>query len=138
VWVCGCVDARVCACVWLCTLHTPPVDLCVCVRARACICVPAYACVCARVVCVRVCGCVCVPACASACLCVCVRAPVLGLCFFVSVNRYLAFTRYSFTSKLMCTSQSSFYCPSPMQCPHDCNSFARLLRNSRPFPDPPC
>ena len=32
-----------------------------------------------------------------------------------------AFTRYTFTSRLLCTNQSSLYCPPPhLQCPHDC------------------
>jgi len=56
-----------------------------------------------------------------------------------SPNLNLAFTRYSFTSKLLCTIQSSFSCPPPhVQCPHCCNTIARPLRNERPPSDPPC
>jgi len=45
----------------------------------------------------------------------------------------LAFTRYSFTSRLLCTNQSSFHCPPPnMHCPYYCNTSVRLSRNIRP------
>ena len=37
-----------------------------------------------------------------------------------------AFTRYSFTLKRLCTSQSFVYSP-PLYCPHDCNTIARPL-----------
>jgi len=47
----------------------------------------------------------------------------------VRTTRSLAFTRYSFTSSLLCMNQSSFYCPS-----HYCNTIARLLYNIRPPP----
>jgi len=50
----------------------------------------------------------------------------------------LAFTRYSFTSGLFWTNQSSFYCPRHLHCPHGCNTIARLLSNLRPPSDPPC
>ena len=41
----------------------------------------------------------------------------------------LALTRYSVTSKLSCTNQSSSYCPPHLHCPHDCNTIAIQLRN---------
>jgi len=50
----------------------------------------------------------------------------------------LAFTRYSFTPKPSFTSQSSLYCPLHLLCSHYCSTIARLLRNIRPPPDPPC
>ena len=48
----------------------------------------------------------------------------------------LAFTRYGFTSRLMCTNQLSCYCPPHSHCPHGCNTIAILLRNTRPLSDP--
>jgi len=40
----------------------------------------------------------------------------------------LAFTRYAFASRLLCTNQSSFYCPPPPAFPtrlqYDCNTIA--------------
>jgi len=40
----------------------------------------------------------------------------------------LTFTRYSFTTKLSCTTQSSWYCPAHLHCSHDlqydCTTFA--------------
>jgi len=48
----------------------------------------------------------------------------------------LAFTRYSFTPKLSCTSQSFLYCPFHLHCPDYCNTIARLMRNIQPPPDP--
>ena len=50
----------------------------------------------------------------------------------------LAFTRYSFTPKLSCTSQSSVSFPLHLHCSHYCNMIARLMRNIRPQPDPAC
>ena len=53
----------------------------------------------------------------------------------------LAFTIYSFTPKISCTtstSQSSFYCPLHLHCPHSCNTIARLMSNIQPPPDLPC
>ena len=50
----------------------------------------------------------------------------------------LAFTRYSFTPKLSCTSQASLYCPVHLLCSHYCKIIARLMRSIRPPPDPPC
>jgi len=44
----------------------------------------------------------------------------------------LTFTRYVFTPKLSCTSQSSCYCPLHLHCSHDCDTTARLMRNIRP------
>jgi len=41
-----------------------------------------------------------------------------------------AFTRYSFTSKLSCTGQPSWY---HLHCSNDYNTIARLLRNIRPL-----
>ena len=53
-------------------------------------------------------------------------------------NAYtLGLTTYCFTSGLLCTNQSSFYCFSYLHCPHYCNTVARLLRNIRHPPDPP-
>jgi len=48
------------------------------------------------------------------------------------------FTRYSFTPKLACTSQSSLYCPLHLHCSHPCSTIARRMHNIRPPPDPPC
>jgi len=49
----------------------------------------------------------------------------------------LAFTRYSFTSKLLCTNQSSYYCPPPLALPtplqYDCTTIAQYT----PPPPPP-
>jgi len=57
------------------------------------------------------------------------------------VNPYpppsLAFTRYCFTSKLYCGSQSSFYCPLHMQSLPYCITVAQPLRNIHPPTDPP-
>jgi len=53
-----------------------------------------------------------------------------------AVNGMQAFTRYSFTPKCSCTSQSSFYCPLHLHCSHYCNTIARLMRNIGPPPDP--
>ena len=53
-------------------------------------------------------------------------------------DRVLAFTRYCFTPKLSCTSKSSFYWPLHLHCSHYCNTIARLMRNIRFPPDPPC
>jgi len=50
----------------------------------------------------------------------------------------LAYTRYCFTSRLLCTNQSSLHCPSHLHRPHGCDIIAILLRNSRPPSDPPC
>jgi len=50
----------------------------------------------------------------------------------------LCFTRYAFTPKHLCTSQSSFYCPVYLHCSHYCNTLARRMRNIRfPTPHPP-
>jgi len=49
----------------------------------------------------------------------------------------LAFTRYSFTYRLLCTNPSSFYCPSHLHRPHGCNTIAILVRNTQPPSDPP-
>jgi len=46
----------------------------------------------------------------------------------------LAFTRYSFTLNLLCTSQSFVY--PPLFCPHCCKTIARPLSNARPPPTP--
>jgi len=40
----------------------------------------------------------------------------------------LTVTRYSFTSRLLCTNQRSFSRPPPrLHCPHGCNTFAILF-----------
>jgi len=39
----------------------------------------------------------------------------------------LAFTIYSFTSRLLCTNQSSLYRPSHLHLPHGCNTIPVLL-----------
>jgi len=65
------------------------------------------------------------------CICLYVKAVVLLL------YGYLAFTRYSFTPKLCCTSQSSVYCPFHLLCSHYCNTIVRRMCNIRPPPDPP-
>ena len=44
----------------------------------------------------------------------------------------LAFTRYSFTPKLCCTSQSSLCCPLYLHCSHYWHTIARIMRNIRP------
>jgi len=49
---------------------------------------------------------------------------------------HLAFTRYSFTSKLYCGSLSSCYCSPDLQSLPYCNTIARPLRNIRPPTDP--
>ena len=59
-------------------------------------------------------------------------------CLYPCPASTLTCTRYSFTPKLSCTSQSSFYCPLHLHCSHYCNTAARLMRNIRPPPDPPC
>ena len=64
-------------------------------------------------------------------------APQLFCESTTSPARWLAFTRYSFTSRLLCTNHSLFYCPSHLHCPHSCNTFAILLCNIRPPSDPP-
>jgi len=58
-------------------------------------------------------------------------------CFLALVYCILAFTRYCFTSKLYCGSQSSFYCPPQLRSLPYCNTIARLLRNKRPPPPTP-
>jgi len=66
-----------------------------------------------------------------------------GCCLHIRVNlstgeaRILAFTRYCFTSKLYCGSQSSFHRPPNLQSLPYCNTVARPLRNMRPPTDPP-
>jgi len=55
---------------------------------------------------------------------------------FMLVRESLAFTRYSITPTLSCTSQSSLYCPLHLHCSHDCNSIARLMRDTRSPTDP--
>ena len=86
------------------------------------------------------------------CVYVCVRAvpferkralpsiylrPSSFLCVFVSVC-ILAFFRYGFTSRLLCTNQSSFYCPLPPALPallqYLCTSIAQY---TTPPPAPP-
>ena len=54
------------------------------------------------------------------------------------VLQELAFTRYSCIPKLSCTIKSFLYCPLHLHCSHYCNTVARLMRNIRPPPDPPC
>ena len=50
----------------------------------------------------------------------------------------LAFTRYCFTLKLYCGSQSSFHCPPLLQSLPYCNTIARPMRNIRsPIDLPP-
>jgi len=49
----------------------------------------------------------------------------------------LAFTRYCFTSTRLRTNQSSFIRKPRLHCPPCCNTFARLLGNIRPHPNPP-
>jgi len=49
----------------------------------------------------------------------------------------LAYTRYSFTSRLLCTNQSFVYCPSHLHRPYGCNTIAILMRYSRPASYPP-
>jgi len=58
-------------------------------------------------------------------------------CYVNSTLFPLAFTRYLFTPKLSCTSQSSCYCPLHQHCSRYCNTFARLTRNIRPPARPP-
>jgi len=41
-----------------------------------------------------------------------------------SARRRLPDTRYAFTSRLLCTNQPSFYCPSRLHRPHGCNTIA--------------
>jgi len=53
------------------------------------------------------------------------------------LERSLAFTRYSFTLRLLFTKQLSLYCPSHLHCPHGCNTIALLLHNMQPPSDPP-
>jgi len=48
----------------------------------------------------------------------------------------LTFTRYRFTLRLLCGSQSFLYRPLPVHCPHCCNTIARLLRKIRRPPRP--
>ena len=52
----------------------------------------------------------------------------------------LAFTRYSFTSRLLCTKQLyPFLPPAYLHCPPWCNTIARLLDSIRfPFQPPVC
>ena len=50
---------------------------------------------------------------------------------------YLGLYKISFTSRLICTNQSSFIAPPRPHCPHYCSPIARLLRNIRPRTDPP-
>ena len=60
------------------------------------------------------------------------------LLFFDPLNARFAFTRYCFTSKLYCGSQSFFYSPSPhLQSLPYCNTIARPLRNICPPTDAP-
>ena len=50
-----------------------------------------------------------------------------------------AFTRYSFTLRLLCTNQSSVYylgLTHDLHCPRYCDTIARLLRNKRLPPRP--
>ena len=47
----------------------------------------------------------------------------------------LAFTRYSITLNLSCTSRSSVYCSLHLYCSHYCNAIVWLMRNIRPPPD---
>jgi len=55
-----------------------------------------------------------------------------------SVPRRLAFTRYCFTSKLYCVSQSSFHCPQPPANPtllqYCCTTIAQYTPHHRPPP----
>ena len=62
-------------------------------------------------------------------VCVCVSVTLACLT--------LAFTRYSFTCRLLCTSLSSLYCLSHLHRPHGCSTIAILLRNIQPPSDPP-
>ena len=69
------------------------------------------------------------------------RRPLLfvpDLRSLMSVYLSLALTRYCFTSKLYCGSQSSFYTPPHLQSLPYCNTIARPLRNIRPPTDPHC
>ena len=51
----------------------------------------------------------------------------------------LAFIRYSFTSRLVCTNQPYFHSPAHLQCLPWCNTIARLLDSIRlPFRPPVC
>jgi len=52
------------------------------------------------------------------------------------VWRELAYTRYSFTYRLLCTNQLLLYCPSHLHRPHGCNTIALLLHNIQPPSDP--
>jgi len=57
----------------------------------------------------RVCACVRL---VCGCVCICSVSVDLRPSFAICFSLVLAFTRYCFTSKLCCGSQSSFYCPS--------------------------
>jgi len=48
-----------------------------------------------------------------------------------------ALTRYSFTSRLLCTNPFYFNCSPHLHCPHGCNTIVILLRSIRPPSDPP-
>jgi len=62
--------------------------------------------------------------------CLCLRVPQ-------PPGPRLAFTRYCFTLKPYCGSQSSFYCPPPLQTLPYCNTIAPPLPNIRPPLRPP-
>jgi len=49
----------------------------------------------------------------------------------------LAFTRYSFTSTLLCRATHHFIPLPRLECPHYCTTIALLLRDIRPPTDPP-
>ena len=49
----------------------------------------------------------------------------------------LAYTRYSFTPRLLCTNQSSLHYPSQLHRLHGCNTIAILLRSIHPPSEPP-
>jgi len=77
-------------------------------------------------------------------MCVCIYlsiyiwgAGVLGSEWGTNAARpTLAFTRYCFTSRPLCTNQSSLYCPSPPALPtqlqYDCNTIAQYSTPLRP------
>jgi len=61
-----------------------------------------------------------------------------GKVYITCDNESLAFTRYSFTLKLLCASQSFVHRHPPLYSPHYCNDIARPLCNVRCSPNPPC
>ena len=65
----------------------------------------------------------------------------LGLCecasFRILCFLLLAFTRYGFTLKLLCTSESSFFCPSPSALPALLHYYCTTIAQYMTPPQPP-